>query len=281
MRVLVVVHVYYPQLWPELADCICNICEPKDIVITYIDETAVAQARRDIPLARFLLCENHGYDIWPFLKVIQTVDLAKYDVIVKLHTKRDIDLPRKAEVGYTVLNGSRWRDYLLAFVKTPEAWRKTVARFGDPAIGMVADRHVVFRRCDAKREAHGGSFDVAVRELGEKWGVQATMGGRFVGGTMFAVRASILARLISRPFVRGMFGESGGHESETYAHVVERMFGLIVSGLGYRVEGFDGSVFWRRFWAAIGKFFFDSRRTERRRSVRICKITVYLRRLQG
>ena len=279
MKVLVVAHVFYPELWPELAGCICNIVDC-DLTVTYVDEASVAEARRDFPRARFLLCENCGYDVWPFLKAVQSVDLAGYDLVVKLHTKRDVDLPRKAEVGYTVLNGSRWRDYLLAFVRTPGAWAKTIARFADPSIGMVADRHVVFRRCDAKREAHGGSFDTAVRELNEKWGIPSKRNGRFVGGTMFAVRAPILARLVARPFSAEMFGASGGHENETYAHVLERMFGLVVSGLGFRVEGFDGSVAVRRFWAAVGKFFFDSRRTERRRSIRLCKITVYLRRLQ-
>ena len=279
MKVLVVAHVFYPELWPELADCIRTIGDC-DLTVTYVDEASVAEARRDFPRARFLLCENCGYDVWPFLKAVQSVDLAGYDLVVKLHTKRDVDLPRKAEVGYTVLNGSRWRDHLLAFVRSPGAWAKTIARFADPSIGMVADRHVVFRRCDAKLEAHGGSFDTAVRELNEKWGIPAKRNGRFVGGTMFAVRAPILARLVARPFSAEMFGASGGHENETYAHVLERMMGLVVSGLGFRVEGFDGSVAVRRFWAALGKFFFDSRRTERRRSIRICKITVYLRRLQ-
>ena len=279
MKVLVVAHVFYPELWPELADCIRTIGDC-DLTVTYVDEASVAEARRDFPRARFLLCENCGYDVWPFLKAVQSVDLAGYDLVVKLHTKRDVDLPRKAEVGYTVLNGSRWRDHLLAFVRSPGAWAKTIARFADPSIGMVADRHVVFRRCDAKREAHGGSFDAAVRELNEKWGIPAKRNGRFVGGTMFAVRAPILARLVARPFSAEAFGASGGHETETYAHVLERMMGLVVSGLGYRIEGFDGSVAVRRFWAALGKFFFDSRRTERRRSIRICKITVYLRRLQ-
>lgn len=279
MKVLAVAHVFYPELWPELADCIRTVGDC-DLAVTYVDEASVAEARRDFPRARFLLCENCGYDVWPFLKAVQSVDLAGYDLVVKLHTKRDVDLPRKVEVGYTVLNGSRWRDHLLAFVRSPGAWAKTIARFVDPSIGMVADRHVVFRRCDAKREAHGGSFDAAVRELNEKWGIPAKRNGRFVGGTMFAVRAPILARLVARPFSAEMFGASGGHENESYAHVLERMMGLVVSGLGYRIEGFDGSVAVRRFWAAVGKFFFDSRRTERRRSIRICGVTVYIRRYE-
>ena len=59
------------------------------------------------------------------------------------------------------------------------------------------------------------------------------------------------------------------------------MFGLAVGGLGYRVVAFNGSVFWRRVGHVVGRFFFDYRKSERRCSIRICRITVYLKRLRG
>ena len=85
MKKLVIVHVYYPQFWPELRDCIRNVgaC---DVVVTYVDEASVAEARRDFPNARFVLCENRGYDIWPFVTALKAVDLAAYDLVAKLHT---------------------------------------------------------------------------------------------------------------------------------------------------------------------------------------------------
>ena len=279
MKTLVIAHVFYPQLWPELAACIRNLGDC-DLTVTYVDEASVADARRDFPHARFLLCENRGYDIWPFLKALQSVDLSAYDLVVKLHTKRDIICEKRNVVGHTLLNGAAWREHLLAFVKTPEAWARTLAKFGDPKVGMVADRHVIFLRRDALKEMYCASFDEAVRRLNAEWGIPARRGGRFVGGTMFAVRAAILARLLSRPFASEMFGVSGGHDKETFAHVIERMFGLVVGGLGYRVVAFNGSVFWRRIGHVVGRFFFDYRRSERRCSIRICKVTVYLRRLQ-
>lgn len=283
MNVTAIVHVYYPELWPELAVCIRNLGPDVRLIVTYGigNDKAVEAARRDFPRADFVACENRGYDIWPFLMALRRVDFATCDLIVKLHTKRDIDLPRKAEVGYTVLNGSRWRDLLLAFVRTQEAWARTLRRFAeDPAVGLVANRSLVFKRRDARKGNHADSFDRAIAELETKWGLRAKRSGRFVGGTMFAVRAALFKPLADYPFTPELFEASGGHETETYAHVMERLFGLIVSAQGARVEGFDGSVAWRRFWATLGKFFFDSRRTERRRSVRICGITVYLKRLR-
>jgi len=280
MKILVVVHVYYPERWPELADCIRNI-GPCDVVVSYVDGSAVIEARRDFPTARFLLCENRGYDVWPFLKALKASDLAAYDIVVKLHTKRDIVCEKRNIVAHTLLNGSAWRDHLLGFVKTPEAWARTLAKFRDPRVGMVADRHVIFLRRDARKEAHGSSFDAAVRELREQWGIPAKRSGRFVGGTMFVARTAVLSPFAEHPFTSELFGVSGSHDRETYAHVLERMFGLAVGGLGYRLVPFCGSVFWRRVGHVVGKFFFDYRVSDRRKSLRICKITVYLKRLEA
>ena len=102
MKTLVAVHVYYPQLWSELAACVRNIDGACDLVVTYVDEAAVQGARRDFPEARFLKCENRGYDIWPFVAALQASDLSAYDAIVKLHTKRDV------ESDITFGRGSTW-----------------------------------------------------------------------------------------------------------------------------------------------------------------------------
>ena len=280
MRTAVIVHVFYPQLWPELAGCIRNVGSC-DLVVTYVDEAAVARARRDFPSARFLPCENSGYDVAPFLTALRSVDLADYDLVVKLHTKRDIVCPWWKVVGYTRLNGSAWRDHLLAFVKTTDAWKRTLARFRDPSVGMVADRHVILTRKDAKKGEYVETFDAAVRELNERARIPADNRGRFVGGTMFAARASLLRPFASKAFESETFAASAGHEVETRAHVFERMFGLAVGGQGLRVEGFDGSFGWWRLRQAVRRFLWDSRLTERRRSVRICKVTVYRRRLEA
>jgi len=279
MKVAVIAHVFYPELWPELAACIRTVGSC-DLTVTYVDEAAVEGARRDFPNARFVLCENRGYDIWPFLKALKTVDLDAFDVVVKLHTKRDIVCAKRNIVAHTLLNGSAWRDHLLAFVKTHEAWQRTCRKFEDPKVGLVADRHVIFLRRDGLKEKYCESFDAAVRELNGEWGIPARRNGRFVGGTMFAARAAALRPFAERAFTSEMFDVSGGHETETYAHVVERMFGLAVGGQGYKVVAFNGSVFWRRVGHVVGKFLYDSRRSDRRRSVRICKITVYLKRLE-
>jgi len=275
MRVAAIVHVFYADMWPELAACLRNLGDC-DLTVTYVDEAAVGEARCDFPHAKFIRCENRGYDVWPFLVALKTLDLSLYDLVVKLHTKRDIVKAHPFRMNGTRLNGSAWREHLLAFVQAPEAWRRTLARFDDPKIGMVASRCLVYGRSEGGKDW----FDTAVREVNGKFRIPADRNGHFVGGTMFAVRAKALQPFVDYPFTAEMFAVSGSHEPTTLAHIMERMFGLAVVGQGWRLEGFDGSVAWWRFRCAVLRFLFDNRWSERRHSVRICGMTVYIRRFQ-
>lgn len=281
MNITAIVHVYYPERWLELSECIRNLGSETRLIVTYGvgNEKAVEAARRDFPTATFLECENRGYDIWPFLKALKLVDFAWTDLIVKLHTKRNVDLPRRTLVGYTSLNGSAWRDGLLSFVRTPEAWNRSLRRFADPKVGLVGAKELIFKRSDAKKDEMAGSFDKAKGFIAENWGLHTPAGARFVGGTMFAVRASLYKVLADYPFTADMFEVSAGHDTETFAHMIERLFGLVVTAQGKRVAGANGSVALFRIKGAIAKFLFDSRLTERRRSIRICGILVYRKKL--
>ena len=252
MKILVVAHVFYPQLWPELADCIRNVTEQKDVVITSVDEASVVKARKDFPDARFVLCENRGYDVWPFIKVLRSTDLSSYDVIVKLHTKRDIVDGRSHHFNHATFNGSAWRDYLLAFVKSPEAWWRTRALLRKRGVGMVADRHVVLRRRDVRIERTRQSFDAAAEFLGlDPKSVRRS--GQYVAGTMFAAKPAALRPLLEKPIAAEMFEPPAGHQTETFAHVMERTLGLSVSAAGLKIAAFNGSLGLRRAWYRLRK----------------------------
>ena len=249
MKVLVVVHVFYPQLWPELAECLRSIDDEKDVIVTYIDEQSVVSARRDFPEAKFLRCENRGFDVWPFLRALQETDISHYDLVVKLHTKRDI---AGYHFNHMVYDGAAWRNFLLAFVRTPEAWRRTRQTLMRSGVGMVADRHVVIRRRDVSAERTHRSFDEAAEFLGfDPAAVRKS--GQYVAGTMFAAKTAALGPLLSKKLTAADFEPSAGHETETRAHVIERALGLSVTAAGMRLAAFNGSLFWRRFAKRILK----------------------------
>ena len=252
MKTLVVVHVYYPQLWPELAACVRNIDGERDLVVTYGDEAAVAEARQDFPEARFLKCENRGYDIWPFIVALQSSDLSAYDAIVKLHTKRDVVSDIIFDFNHAVYNGPAWRNFLLGFVRTPETWQRVRRLLAKPGVGMVAERHVVMRRRDVPVSRTKESFDAAAEFLGlDPKAVRRS--DQYVAGTMFAAKPAALRPLLKKELTAEMFEASAGHMTETFAHVMERVLGLSVTAAGLKIVAFNGSLRLRRAWYKLCK----------------------------
>lgn len=246
VKVAVIAHAFYPEFWPELARCIRTVGNACDLFVTYVDESAVVAARRDFPSARFIACENRGYDVWPFLKVLQEIPLDDYDLVVKLHTKRDVT-GELLVLNHAWVGGSAWRERLLAFVATGDAWRRTLRCFTDPRIGMVADRHLVFRRGDLPAKLDG-SFDRAREEFRSLTGFAVPAEAEYVAGTMFAARPMALKPLLARRFEASAFEPSAGHRCETYAHLMERMLGFSVAAAGLRIAAFNGSLAWRRHY---------------------------------
>jgi len=254
-RILVVAHVFYPQHWAELMSCIASVGPQADVVVTYVDEASVAEARRDLPGATFLPCENRGFDVWPFLCAVQSVDLTRYDLVVKLHTKRDIDPKLRFRFNRRHFDGPSWRNRLLAFCRTPEAWSRSLRQFDDPSVGMVAGGEVIVRRRDVTRADALAAFDAAWREVSALGGrpVDPTR-ARFVAGTMFAVRSDVLRFLLRQGFSSERFVPSAHVRVDDleYAHVVERSFGLAVAASGCRIAAFDGLSPFRRLLSRLG-----------------------------
>ena len=281
MKTLVVAHIYYPQLWPELAECIRNIDGERDLMVTFIDDASVIAAKSDFPEAKFFKSENRGFDIWPFLQAVATVDLSAYDCIVKLHTKRDVEKECDWSFNNCRFNGSLWRNHLLAFCRTPEAWRRTRARLSEPGTGMVADRHVIVRRRDFPWASVRACFDDAVADIRSIPGCKPfdARTAQYVSGTMFAVRPEPLVFLLRKTFSPELFDVSS-HDREgqiVYAYLVENLFGLAVSAVGMRLDAFSGSLRWRRFYAPLLRALFRVKETRRRQMVKVLGVPVLWR----
>ncbi|MBQ2068723.1 MAG: hypothetical protein II465_01190, partial [Bacteroidales bacterium] len=89
-RLLVHFHVYYEDQIPWFLEKLGNIngCE-WDLYVTYsaLGEASRAMILSAFPLARMMELGNIGYDLWPFIKVLKSVDVDSYDYVMKLHTK--------------------------------------------------------------------------------------------------------------------------------------------------------------------------------------------------
>jgi lipopolysaccharide biosynthesis protein len=241
MKIAAIVHVFYPDLWPELFLCLGNALRsvPCDVFVTYSDDAAVRQARLDCPNASFIPCENVGFDLWPFLKVLGHVDLSSYTHVLKLHTKRDVPAEPRIVFNGMDCTGARWRDELLSFVRTPEAWRATLAKIAEPDVAAVAGVRCILRRDDVPMEPTRMSFDRGL-ELARSVGLRPIR-PQFVGGTMFLMRAEMLAPLRGRWHAED-FAVPDGHESGTLSHDIERLVGFCACVNGWKIADPGGEL---------------------------------------
>lgn len=254
LRLLVVVHLYYRDQWDELRSCLANLTDDCDLFFTFVDESAAVEARQEYPGATFVKCANRGFDVWPFLKVLQSVDLGRYDAVVKLHTKRDFNIPEDAWINRVRMNGSAWRTRLLAFVRTPGNWRRSRGLICRPDVGMVADWSVVVGRMTPGLKMYRAEFDEAAARLGMSDDPAVARRGRYVAGTMFVAKPSGLRILLERinPS-EDQFAVSARESGEQFAHLTERMLGLCVHLAGLRVVPFNAFVSLRRVFARANK----------------------------
>ena len=265
MKLAVILHAYYPGLRAELDACLANIDEPYDLYVT--------DAGTD----------NRGFDVWPFLRTLDGLDLTRYTHVLKLHTKRDVIRP----VGFNGIrvSGATWRDWLLSFVRTPAAWAETKARIAAPGVGMVAAAECILDRRATPGREERETYDAAVREAARRFALPEGEFRRadYVGGTMFLARAEALRPLQGRFAAADFDVSNDAHLSNSFAHVAERLIGFAVTAAGFRIECPSGDLGRRRrgfrvrqLRNAIGNFIFQSRITSRgRQLVKVCKVPIW------
>lgn len=213
-RIAIHAHIFYPVLWPELAKCIHSFDQfHADLFLTYpetLPDSFSETLLHDFPNASVRRLENRGYDIGPFVDTISRIGLDDYDIVVKLHTKRN----RRAIVKFMPYWGGMWRRKLLAFCATPHAVKHTLSVFDlYPEVGAVGHGDLIMHSSD---ELTPGAASTPVDQ-----------DFSFVAGTMFAIRAKLLKR-ITAEISFADFPAMQGRTNSELAWAWERNLGRIV-----------------------------------------------------
>ena len=243
-RVLVVFHIFYRDQIPWFLGRLSHISRCQwDLVVTGPDlqEEDRQQILAFKPDARFIATDNVGYDVWPFIQVIQQIDLAQYDILLKLHTK---GLSKGYNFHYKQYHfkSKNWRNGLVdALLKSERRWREVLDMFDkDPQAGMVCSRKYIVQ--SGMMPEDKTMLDNELQQLG----IQCD-DHRFCAGTMFAVRPQLLLPLLERELRKEDFiSANKSHSSGTLSHVYERILGILVTAQGYKIcpIGYWLSVQW-------------------------------------
>lgn len=264
-KILVHLHFYYQDMWPEFREYIKNLSDYSyDLFVTLgAHNTDLEQDITSFaPNARIILCENRGFDIRPFVQIMQSIDLQDYSYIVKLHTKRDIE-------GISYLNnfyftGNEWREALCSIVKSQQNFRRIIDSLeSNPLMGMCGSHFLIVNMAKDKDKPACQKY----RELLQNNDLPL-VSHTFMAGTMFVARAKIFDLL--RYIDLDAFDTAIQHGGQ-YVHGVERFFGYCVAyhGLGIHdplVNNWDvlkkslrrGVLLWK-----VRRFFFSYERNKK------------------
>lgn len=239
-KFLVIAHVYYHDLWYLLDRCIQNL--PKDsfdLIVTTTSniEELSSKVKEHAPNAKVVLCENRGYDIWPFIKVLKTVNLDEYEFVIKIHTKRDMGKIVAIIDNKYFFRGQYWRNMLLSFISSKENFDKCLEAFKDPSVGMINNHRLFDRTRETTDNPHLVYCFNEARKLLSEVGITAKPYDEveYVAGTMFICRAAIFKTLQTMNFDVNRFAAVNRKNENDLAHVMERVFGWLVTSQGYSI----------------------------------------------
>ena len=231
VRILVCLHLYYEQSWKVISEYLKNLSPyGYDLTVTYVEglvgESVLRRIRAFHPKVRLLPCENLGYDVWPFAKALEGVDLDGYDVVFKLHSK-GIQRPRLYMYGQ-LFKLSDWFFNLF-----------------DGVLGGYAVHEAVHALASGRKHdiAAAGNLIVKdpkykvafVREWCGKRGLKFHEGYRFVAGTCFAARAEMMKPLQRLNLSASDF-EGAVPGTFSLAHFLERYMCFVEEGRMFPIE---------------------------------------------
>lgn len=91
MRIAVLVHLYYVELFKEIVDYLDNfrnISYELFFTLPRENKAFLPILRKKYPNSKVIITDNIGFDIYPFFCFLREINLADYDVIFKLHSKK-------------------------------------------------------------------------------------------------------------------------------------------------------------------------------------------------
>lgn len=236
MRIAVCLHLYYVEMWDQIASYLENFADiPYDFYVTMPRENKpfVPTIQEKQSNARIIFTENVGFDIYPFLQFVQHIDLDDYDLIFKLHSKKDIpgDFIRTG----VNLGGTVWRDVMFqALLGTPARVQQIIRIFErQQHVGMVCAEQVHFQGYELMMQ------DIDIQRV-QAYMLECGMVPRnweFVAGSIFALRSRLLKPLKRRNFKKEEFPPYFPRDWNSLPYCLERIFGCMISAQGLALCG--------------------------------------------
>jgi lipopolysaccharide biosynthesis protein len=229
-KIAVALHLYYPDLIPEIIDFLKHIPLDFDLWITTNKESSKVvkdafKTAYDNGKIHIEICDNRGFDIGPFVSTL-IKKLEVYDYVLKIHGKKSLYNPGHAN----------WRKYLFSHLFGSEEVVETILTYFEENkdLGLVFPTTYPGVQKYNQEDPWRANW-LKGRELGERMGIHMVKERQvmFPAGSMFWFRPEALKPLSDLNLALSDFEPGGKMLDGTYAHAIERLFSLIAKQGGY------------------------------------------------
>ena len=231
-RILVCLHLYYMSAWQVIQKYLKNLSPYQyDLIVTYIDEHHDKEILKKIknfkPNTTFYAYPNRGFDVGPFVDVLQKVDLDAYDIVFKIHSK---GIKRRFRFIYNqVFKYDDWFYNLMNSILGGINCHKAISiLMNNPKVGVVAAQNLIIEDPLHKQEL--------TQAIASELNISLPQPYHYVAGTMFALKSASLKSFKSLNLNIKKFTETQ-RGTFTLAHAIERIICAMVENNKYKILG--------------------------------------------
>jgi lipopolysaccharide biosynthesis protein len=225
----VVCHIFYSDLYGEISTVLRRIPDA-DIYISLVEghsDDLRAQILEDFPNSFVQVFKNHGRDIYPFYKFVESGKLFEYEAVLKLHGKAS-----KNSAEEYAFDGEAWRREIFNELAPKKDIEGLIAAFiGSKNDGMLSANDYIFG--EEHLGANEESLEMLCGILGMKFDREKLI---FAGGSMFWVKPWLLRHVSALGLSANDFPVEPLPVDGSLAHALERFLGVLVDKAGCRVS---------------------------------------------
>lgn len=249
-RILVILHMFYMRSCEEIIEYLKNLdCYNYDLIITYIDGfydlnylDKFKEYKKDV---KFIKYQNKGYDIGPFIDVLNKVNLNKYDIVLKVQSK---STTKKIFVYNQFFSDRDWFLNLFEGVLGSFSVHKMVDKLmNDKKCGLVATKNLIVKDPEHKQElVKEGLKHKKLKNI------KFYNDYYFVAGSCFAIKSKLLKKIQRLKLSINDFNNTNkGFFS--LAHIMERVICFYSLNSNYEFYGIKAYLIRHFKWLKLEK----------------------------
>ena len=222
-RILVVLHLFYMESWERIKHYLDNLQEYNyDLIITctngFYDDKTLNEISKYKNNTQFYFYDNIGFDIGPFVDVLNKINLDEYDVVYKIHSK---GIHRRyIHIYHQIFKNDDWFKNLFDGILGLFSVHETIDKIlNNNSVAFVAAQNLIIQ--DPK---HKQKF---VADIAKQINISIEDNYYFVAGSCWATSSENLKALKALNLTIKDFSTSE-RNTFSFAHAMERISNIIM-----------------------------------------------------